>query len=155
MNFSTLKKDLRQHPELNVRFIFPDGDPIEAEFHVTEVGHVRKNFVDCGGTLRSTDTCLLQTWVSAQDPDHRLSAGKLANILDLSQRVLPSEDLDVEVEYEACAVSQYTVDSASVAEGELRFTLGNKHTDCLARELCGIGESAGGCGCGDAASGCC
>ncbi|MGK0335318.1 MAG: hypothetical protein ACI974_002146, partial [Paraglaciecola sp.] len=30
----------------------PDGTPVPAHFHVTEVGEVSKTFVDCGGTLR-------------------------------------------------------------------------------------------------------
>src|SRR6185312_6150245 len=107
MNLSALKTYLRQHPQRNVRLILPDGDPIPADFHVTEVGHVAKNFIDCGGTVRRVDTCLLQTWVADNDPQHRLSAEKLAKILDLADKVLPGEDLEVEVEYEPCCVAQY------------------------------------------------
>jgi Family of unknown function (DUF6428) len=155
INISSLKLNLRRHPSKNVLFVLPDGDPIPADFHVTEVGHVAKSFIDCGGTARHSETCLLQVWVAENDPDHRLSAEKLAGILDLSAKILPSEDLEVEVEYEPCAVAQYKVESVEVVETELRFQLAHKHTDCLAREACGLTPSGSGCGCGESDGKCC
>jgi hypothetical protein len=155
MNIGSLKANLRQHLAKNIRFILPDGDPIPADFHVTEVGHVMKNFVDCGGTVRRLETCLLQAWVAGNDPDHRLTAGKLANILDLSAKIIPSEDLEVEVEYEPCAVAQYRVDGVEAAGNELRFQLAHKHTDCLAREECGLTPTGSGCGCDPSEGKCC
>lgn len=146
MNFVSLKTNLLRHPAKNVRLVLPDGDPIPADFHVTEVGHVVKNFIDCGGTIRRQETCLLQAWVAGNDPDHRLSAEKLAKILELSSKVVPSEDLEVEVEYEPCAVAQYKVENAELAGDELRFHLAHKHTDCLAREACGLNSMGSGCG---------
>jgi hypothetical protein len=155
MNFGSLKTNLLQHPDKNVRFVLPDGDPIPAEFHVTEVGHVVKTFVDCGGSVRRQESCLLQAWVGGTDPDHRLSAGKLAHILGLSSKVIPSEDLEIEVEYEPCAVAQYKVAGAEADGDELRFQLAHKHTDCLAREACGLTAEGSGCGCGEAEAKCC
>ena len=46
MNLRTLKATLLQHSGRNVRFVLPDGDPIPVEFHVTEVGHVVRNFIE-------------------------------------------------------------------------------------------------------------
>ena len=155
MNIRTLRTSLIQYSEKNVHFVLPDGDPIPQEFHVTEVGHVVKKFIDCGGTVRSTEACLLQTWVSDDDKNHRLTAGKLAKILDLSRQVVPSDELNVEVEYEDCSVGQYTVESVATDGALLSFQLGNKKTDCLAREACGL--EAAGCGCGptDGSNKCC
>jgi hypothetical protein len=155
MNLDSLKTNLRRYPAKNVRLVLPDGDPIPADFHITEVGHVVKNFIDCGGTIRRQETCLLQAWVAGNDPDHRLSAEKLANILDLSTKVVPSEGLEVEVEYEPCAVAQYKIEGAEVAGNELRFNLAHKHTDCLAREACGLTPTSSGSCCGAAESKCC
>jgi hypothetical protein len=155
MNLSSLRANLRQHLAINIRLILPDGDPVPAEFHITEVGHVIKNFVDCGGTVRRKETCLLQAWVAGNDPDHRLSAGKLENILDLSAKIIPSNDLEVEVEYEPCAVAQYKIDGVELAGNELRFQLAHKHTDCLAREACGLTPAGSACGCGASEVKCC
>jgi hypothetical protein len=151
----TLKASLVQHSGKNVHFVLPDGDLIPSEFHVTEVGHVVKKFIDCGGTVRITEACLLQTWVSDDDKNHRLTAGKLAKILDLSRQVVPSEELNVEVEYEDCAVGQYTVESVATDGAVLSFQLGNKKTDCLAREVCGVEATGCGCGPADASGKCC
>ena len=144
MNLGSLKSALREHSDKALLFVLPDGDPIPAEFHVTEVGHVAKNFIDCGGTRRSAEAAVLQVWVSEGDPGHRLAPGRLLSILDLAGSVVPSDGLDVEVEYEGCSISQYPVVGFAVEGGELRFTLGEKHTDCLAREACGLGSCDGG-----------
>jgi Family of unknown function (DUF6428) len=155
MNLESLKANLRQHPAKNVRFVLPDGDPIPAHFHVTEVGHVVKSFIDCGGTARRLETCLLQAWVAENDPAHRLSTEKLGKILDLSARIVPSDDLEVEVEYEPCAVAQYKVAVAEAAGDELQFQLAHKHTDCLAREACGLSPAGSDGGCEAAEGKCC
>ena len=147
MKLSDLKIVLKTNSDFRLNIVFPDGDFIEPEFHVTEVGHVVKNFVDCGGTRRSTESCVLQTWVTANDKEHRLTAAKLAKILELSSEVIPSDDLSLEVEYEGCNIVQYPVEEIAAVDGEVRLTLGKKHTDCLAKEACGLESCASGKGC--------
>ena len=145
MKLNQLKSLLRAHPDALPRFILPDGEQIPAHFHLTEVGHVTKKFVDCGGTFRESETCVLQTYV-AEDFDHRLKAARLADILDLGRPILPGDDLDVEVEWDCCVVSQYPIASAQASDDRLEFQLAAKHTDCLAKQKCGIGKNAGDCG---------
>ncbi|MDQ2948483.1 MAG: DUF6428 family protein [Acidobacteriota bacterium] len=146
MKFQELKAILESHPASSPQFILPDGDHVPAHFHLTEVGYVAKHFIDCGGTTRKTESCVLQLWVSDNDTDHRLDAGKFASILELGQQVLPNEDLDVEVEYDGCPISQFPIASCRVSARGLEFRLTAKHTDCLAKEKCGIGEESCGCG---------
>jgi hypothetical protein len=149
MTVSALKLALAAAPELPLAVLWPDGDPIEAHFHVTEVGRVQKDFVDCGGTVRRTVTCLLQTWVG-EDVNHRITAGKLLKAFEHAARVLGSEDLPVELEYEACNVVQFTVCAVERETQRFVVRLGGKHTDCLAKELCGVATEASpatdGCG---------
>jgi hypothetical protein len=145
MNVTELKMRLRAHPDHNVSILRPDGSAIPAHYHLTEVGYVAKNFVDCGGTFRTSETCVLQThFGSTRDDGHRLTAGKFALILDLAKPILPTEDLPVEVEYEAGVISQAPLAGISIENGELQLQLGSKHTDCLAKEKCGSDD---GCGC--------
>ncbi|MEP6975662.1 MAG: DUF6428 family protein [Spartobacteria bacterium] len=68
-----------------------------------------------------------------------LDAGRFADILDLGQPVLTSDDLDVEVEWDCCVISQYPIESAQVSgdQIEFQFQLAANHTDCLAKEKCG------------------
>lgn len=142
VSVSALKSALAAAPELPLTVIWTDGEPIEAHFHVTEVGRVQRDFVDCGGTVRRTVTCLLQTWVGP-DTDHRITAGKLLKAFAHAGPVLGDEDPPVEVEYETCNVVQLTLAEIRREPGRFVLQLGSKHTDCLAKELClpgGAGE---------------
>ena len=124
----------------------PDGNHIPAHFHITEVGHIAKRFIDCGGKLHDpTDTCLLQSYV-ADDFEHRLNAATFAKILQLGEQVLPHDDLEVEVEYEDCAITQSPITSAEFTGEHIELRLGEKHTDCLAKAKCGIDGAACGSG---------
>jgi hypothetical protein len=159
MKLHELKAHLRAHPDHALNFILPDGRRLPAHVHVTEAGHVTKRCVDCGGTFRTEESCVLQAWTGREHDDgHRLPAGKLAKILEIAAPILPSGELPVEIEFETGVVSQYPVESVAAGPTELALQLGTKHTDCLAKEKCGVGpetvvEPAGESCC--AGSGCC
>lgn len=135
MTVSTLRSALAAADDLPITVIWPDGEPIEAHFHVTEVGRVQRDFVDCGGQVRQVVTCLLQSWVG-DDHDHRITGGKLLKAFVHAEPILRGEDLPVEFEYDACNVVQLKVLSAIPESGRLVIRLGKKQTDCLAKELC-------------------
>jgi hypothetical protein len=138
MKLDELKAKLTQHSDYGLRIFLPDGTEIPRDFHVTEVAHIAKKFVDCGGTVRTAETCVLQIWLASNDKDHRLTSGKAAAILELAQPLLPSGALEVEVEYGETVVAQYRVGALTVIGLESRISLENKQTDCLAREACGL-----------------
>ncbi len=152
MKLSDLRSVLERHPDSFSRFVLPNGDYIPPHAHVTEVGHVVKNFIDCGGVTGKSERVLLQTHVG-QDTDHRLKSHRFAKILQLGRRVLPHEGLEVEVEYDCCVVAQYPVSNAKLSGGHLDVILGKKRTQCLAQER-QKAATAGSC-CARAASACC
>jgi hypothetical protein len=135
MNVEQFLALLETHPQQALRIVLPNGEAVAAHFHITEVGHVAKSFMDCGGTRRKIESCLLQTWVHS-DVDHRLETSKLANILRIAGDVLPSLDLPVEIEHEAGVVSQYPITAGSSDGHILTLTTGLKHTACLAMDVC-------------------
>ena len=151
MNLNEFSSLVSAHPDKLMRFVLPDGKSIPAHYHITEVGHVKKDFIDCGGTTRSVSACMLQAWIAVNDEDHRLNAGKLASILQMADKVLPDGEVPVELEYEAPIISQFPIESSEVAADAIVFHLANKHTDCLAKESCGL---EGGC-CSTEESDCC
>ncbi len=153
MTISELKSILDLHPDKGLQFILPNKEAIPAHFHITEVGHVQKDFIDCGGTRRSVSSCVLQAWIAANDEEHALSAGKLGSILKLAGNLFPSDELEVEVEFEAPYISQFPIEAASTSSNAVVFHLTTKHTDCLAKEQCGL-ESAPSTCCSPS-SGCC
>jgi hypothetical protein len=144
MNLTEFSQIISAHPDKLMRFVLPTGKAIPAHYHITEVGYVKKDFIDCGGTTRSISACVLQAWIAGNDEDHRLEAAKLATILKLAGKILPSDDIPVELEYEAPVISQFTIASSEVAPDAIVFHLENKHTDCLAKESCGL--ASGCCG---------
>jgi hypothetical protein len=148
MNLKEFKNILKAHSEKLVGFRLPNGETAPLHSHITEAGHMAKNFIDCGGTVRRTESCLLQLW-EGNDAGHRISAGKLHGILQTARWIIPNDELDVEIEYEAGIISQYPVLAAQVAGNVLRFIVETKHADCLARQTCGTGhEDASPC-CGN------
>ncbi|MBK1826658.1 DUF6428 family protein [Haloferula rosea] len=135
MNVAEFLKFLRDHPDHGVSFVLPDGSSVPAHFHITEVGHLAKSFIDCGGKRHSNESCLLQTWV-ADDTDHRLKASKLLDIFERAHGLLPSRELPVEIEHEAPVLTQLPLTRCEVTFEMLSFHTELKHTDCLAKDLC-------------------
>jgi hypothetical protein len=115
-----------------VNFQLPDGTFVPEHFHVTEVGLITKNFIDCGGTVRKQTVVNFQLW-NANDLEHRLKPQKLINIINLSEKVLGIEDFEIEVEYQAQTIGKYELDFNGKD-----FVLVNKQTACLAQDQCGI-----------------
>ena len=115
-----------------VKFELQNGMTVPAHFHVTEVGMITKNFIDCGGIVRNEKVANFQLW-NANDTDHRLEPQKLLNIISLSESILGIEDLEIEVEYQAETIGKYGLDFNG-----LNFVLTSKQTACLALDACGI-----------------
>lgn len=150
MTIIELKEALSAHGEKSLEFSLPDGESIPAHFHVTEIGFNKKEFVDCGGTIRVEGKCLLQIWV-ANDVEHRVNVSRFLEILAHGKPVIPSEELPVEIEYEHPVISHFPVSGIEIGEDKVTIRLIGKNTDCLAKDVCGIDEVTG-CAIG---SGCC
>jgi hypothetical protein len=116
----------------SVTFQLPNGTFVPEHFHVTEVGLVTKNFIDCGGTVRKETVVNFQLW-EANDFEHRLKPKRLLDIITLSEKVLGIEDFEIEVEYQDTTIGKYDLKF----NGE-NFELVNKLTNCLAQDKCGI-----------------
>lgn len=130
MKLSDVKKALVSIDDVN--FVLPNGTMVPQLFHVTEVGVITKNFIDCGGTVRNERVINFQLW-EANDFDHRLKPQKLSGIIELSERTLGIEDAEVEVEYQSDTIGKYNLDF----NGK-EFVLVAKNTNCLALDKCGI-----------------
>lgn len=130
MKLSDVKRLLKTVGEVN--FKLPDGSFVPEYFHVTEVGVVTKHFIDCGGTVRREEVASFQLW-DANDYEHRLKPGKLLKIIELSEKVLGMQDLEIEVEYQSGTIGKY-----DLGFNGKTFELLSKQTACLAQENCGI-----------------
>ena len=152
MTLNEFKTLLEANREKEFRLQLPDQSAVPISFHVTEVAHMHKKFIDCGGTFREQQTCQLQAWVGP-DEDHRIASGKMADILNKASSLLPGDDLPLEIEYENVSISQYPVAEALVSDEAVTLQLTTKHTACLAPEMClpaGLAIPLSSCGCGPA-----
>jgi hypothetical protein len=155
MKLSEIKKILKNLDKIG--FQLPNGTFVSSHFHVTEVGKVTKDFIDCGGKVRNETVINFQLW-EQNDYDHRLHPDKLINIITLSEKMFMFEDLEIEVEYQGEeTIGKYNLDFDGV-----NFLLTSKVTACLAIDACGISVEktkvdipevqSSGC---DPTSGCC
>jgi hypothetical protein len=151
MTLRGLQNALKANRNRFPRFVLPNGDYIPAHAHVTEVGHVVRNFIDCGGLTGKEEKIVLQTHVG-NDTEHRLRSDRFAKILRLGDRVVPSEDLDVDVEYNCCVVAHYPIAEATPEGEHLNLILQRGRTRCRARER---RESKTAAGCCAALTACC
>ncbi|AXO81770.1 hypothetical protein DZC78_15730 [Olleya aquimaris] len=133
MTLSEIKTHLSKLDTIS--FTLPDGSLVPSHFHVTEVGLVTKNFIDCGGTERQEKKVNFQLW-NADDYDHRLHPEKLVNIIQLSENIFNLEGLDIEVEFQG----EQTIQKFGIEFQDNTFKLTSLVTDCLAKDKCGIPE---------------
>ena len=132
MRLSEIKSHLGNLEQIG--FQLPNGELVPEHFHVTEVGKISKHFIDCGGTVRKEEVVNFQLW-EADDYNHRLHPEKLVSSIELSERLLGIEDLNIEVEYQGTTIGKYGLDF----DGK-NFLLTTTLTDCLAKDKCDIPE---------------
>lgn len=131
MKLSEIKTHLKNLK--TIAFQLPNGELVPSHFHVTEVGKVVKDFIDCGGKVRREEVINFQLW-EENDYDHRLHPEKLLHIIELSDKIFKFDDVEIEVEYQGAAtIGKYNLDF----DGQ-HFLLTSKVTACLAKEACGI-----------------
>lgn len=134
MKLSEIKNHLNSLE--NIAFQLPNGKLVPSHFHVTEVGKVTKDFIDCGGNVRSENVINFQLW-EERDYNHRLHPEKLLSIIELSEKIFEFDDLEIEVEYQGKeTIGKYNLDFDGT-----NFLLISKLTACLALDACGIPAS--------------
>lgn len=134
MKISEIKKHLSTAHSVNFRLA--DGSFVPEHFHVTEVGVITRDFIDCGGVKRSETLANFQLW-NADDTEHRLKPGKLLNIISLSEKILFMQDYEIDVEYQTDTISRY-----ALGFNGQDFLLLPKMTACLAPDKCGVTPNA-------------
>jgi hypothetical protein len=128
MKLSHLKNILNTINSVN--FQLEDGELVPKHFHITEIGIILKQFIDCGGIVRDEKVVNIQLW-NANDINHRLKPNKLIKIIELVEKQLSISDLPIEVEYQKETIGKYDL----LFNGE-NFVLMSKTTKCLAKDSC-------------------
>lgn len=133
MKLSQFKSALQlAKPQANPQFLHINGLPILAHYHITEIGLILKNYVDCGGVVRQERKASMQLWL-ANDTDHRLSTEKLLGIIEKSEQLFGLKDEELEVEFQGQTIETYGLNAQ-----DFGFQFTGKRTTCLAPDHCGI-----------------
>ena len=137
MKLSEVKLVLKKLDKIG--FQLANGTLVPNHFHVTEVGKITKHFIDCGGVVRNEEVANFQLW-NANDYDHRLHPEKLLNIIELSEKILKIDNLEIEVEYQSQIEGSETIGKFGLDFDGTNFLLTSKQTNCLAQDQCGVPE---------------
>ena len=131
MKLSQFKSQLENSEQFS--FQLPNGLLIPAHFHITEMGLMTKNFIDCGISIHNESKVTFQLWF-ANDFEHRLTATNALKIIEMSQKIIGTDDFEIEVEYQM----QETIGKFGLDFANGNFQLTKKETTCLAQDSCGF-----------------
>lgn len=131
MKLSEFKNHLSTITDFNIALT--DGQAVPAHFHITEMGLLTKNYIDCGNTIREEQFISFQVWFAA-DVDHRLLPAKVFTIINAAQPLIGERDVELEVEYQM----ETTMGKFGLEFDNGIFILTPKETTCLAQDHCGI-----------------
>ena len=154
---------LEEHKNSALLFEYAPNQLVGANYHITEVKHVKIDAVDCGANTDDWNETIIQLWESPSEigKTEYMTAFKALSILKKVGTMKPY-DMDAIVKFEYSNslfhTAQLHVVGAQLIENNLIFRLSVKATDCKAKDECGVPEPAMAgqqSSCCDPSSGCC
>ncbi|MFD2726132.1 DUF6428 family protein [Hyunsoonleella rubra] len=128
-------------------FEYAPQEFVGANYHITEVKHMKIDAVDCGARSDSWNETIIQLWESPKEKDKTefMSVLKALGILNKVAKMKPY-DLNSEVKFEysneTFHTAQLFVNDFEIQGHHLIFKLAVQKTDCKAKTLCGVAEKA-------------
>lgn len=138
---------LKEHQSKSLVFQYAPQQLVGANYHITEVKHIKIDSVDCGAQTDSWNETVIQLWESPSElgKTEYMSAFKAMGILNKVGE-MKSYDLHSEVKFEYSNAlfhtAQLFVADFELYENNLVINLAIEKTDCKAKELCGVPEPA-------------
>ncbi|MDG5490852.1 DUF6428 family protein [Psychroserpens sp. SPM9] len=137
---------LEQHQEKSLLFEYAPNAFVGANYHITEVKHLKIDAVDCGAQTDSWNETIIQLWESPLEIS-KTTYMSVLKALGILKKVgqMKAYDLNAEVKFEYSNSSFHTaqlfVNDFKIENQNLIFQLGVQKTDCKAKELCGLPET--------------
>ncbi len=163
MKTQELLELLENNKDTSLLFEYRPGQLVGANYHITEVKHLKIDSVDCGARTDAWNETIIQLWESPSELGKTdfMSSFKALGILKKVGNMKPY-DLDSEVKFEYSnslfQTAQLFVDDYTVNNDQLMLKLAIEKTDCKAKEACGVPETAdvvAEAACCTTESGCC
>tara|TARA_R110002126_G_scaffold31602_2_gene101582 strand:- start:1844 stop:2329 length:486 start_codon:yes stop_codon:yes gene_type:complete len=138
---------LNENLDKSLMFEYAPGLLVGANYHITEVKNITIDSVDCGAGTDFWKETIIQLWESPEELGKRdyMVVEKALSILNRVDKIKPM-DKDVEVKFEYSNAlfhtAQLFVLSYQIKDNNLLLHLGVEKTDCKAKEICGVPETA-------------
>lgn len=136
---------LEQHQDKSLLFEYAPQLFVGANYHITEVKHVKIDSIDCGSQSDSWNETIIQLWESPSEVGKTdyMSAYKALAILKKVGKMKPY-DLEAELKFEysnrTFHTAQLFVNDFEIHNQQLIFKLAIEKTDCKAKATCGVSE---------------
>lgn len=138
---------LEENMDTSLLFEYAPNQLVGANYHITEVKHLRIESVDCGAGVDAWNETIIQLWESPSElgKTEFMNSYKALSILKKVGQMKPY-DLQAEVKFEYSNAlfhtAQLFVDDFAIRNGKLLLTLAIEKTDCKAKEACDVPASA-------------
>ena len=138
---------LETHKDKSLLFEYSKNALVGANYHITEIKHIKIDSVDCGSGTDSWNETIVQLWESPSEKDklEYMSTYKALGILKKVGKMKPY-DLDAEIKFEYSNdnfhTAQLFVEDYQLTGSKLTISLAVQKTNCKAKETCGVPEPA-------------
>lgn len=136
---------LKEHQNKSLLFQYAPQQLVGANYHITEVKHIKIDSVDCGAQTDSWNETVIQLWESPSElgKTEYMTAFKALGILNKVGKMKPYDGAsEVKFEYSNSLfhTAQLFVTDFEISGNNLVMNLAIEKTDCKAKELCGLPE---------------
>jgi len=138
---------LNGHQDKSLLFEYASNSFVGANYHITEVKHIKVDSVDCGAHLDAWNETIVQLWESPSEigKTKYMTVTKALGILNKVGSMKPY-DLSSEVKFEysnsTFHTAQLFVNDFEIVNNNLIIKLAIEKTDCKANSECGIEDEA-------------
>ncbi len=145
MKTQELFKVLEQNKDKSLLFEYAPNKLVGANFHITEVKHLKIDSVDCGSQTDAWNETIIQLWESPTELDKTeyMTVYKALSILKKVGK-MKAYDFDAEVKFEysneTFHTAQQFVNDFEIHNNNLIIKLAIEKTDCKAKSICGVEE---------------
>ena len=135
----------KEHQDKSLMFEYKPNEYVKANYHFTEVKHLKIDSVDCGAGTDAWNETIIQLWESPTEIGKRdfMSVYKALSILNKVGKMKPY-DMEAEVKFECSNkifhTAQLFVNDFEIRDNNLIIKLAVEKTDCKAKTACGVVE---------------
>jgi hypothetical protein len=143
MRTNELLSVLEQNQSKSLLFEYAPNKLVGANYHITEVKHMKIDSVDCGGKTDNWNETIIQLWESPKELGKRdfMKVDKAVEILNRVGNLKPYDlEAEVKIEYSNATfnTAQLYVHDVEIKKEALIFKLSVEKTRCKANDRCGI-----------------